>query len=76
MWSRQIDDYNQKCVQTLSIIKIWNCVVLPGKLSFNLLSPETAQINVITPRNSPRLYLRDAQEHYKLNKMLDKMMDE
>jgi len=57
----------------LSIIKIWNCVVLLGKLSFNLLSPATAPINVITPRNSPRLYIRDAQEHYKLNKNVGKL---
>jgi len=46
----------------------------PGKLSFNLLSPAMAPINVITPRNSPRLYLGDAREHYKLKKMLE--MDE
>jgi len=47
---------------------------LPGNLSFNLLSLAMAPINFITPRNSPRLYLRDAQEHYKLNKMFE--MDE
>lgn len=29
---------------------------------------------VITPRTSPRLYLGDAQEHYRLNMMLE--MDE
>ena len=47
---------------------------LPGKLSFNRLSPATVPFNVIIPRNSPSLYLEDAQEHYKLNKMLE--MDE
>ena len=45
------------------------CLLL-GKLSFDLLSPATAPINVITPRNSPRLYLGDARENYKLNKIL------
>ena len=29
-------------------------------------------INVITPINSPRFYIKDAQEHYKLNKNVGK----
>jgi len=29
-----------------------------------------------TPRNSPRLYISDARQHYKLNKKLDKLVDE
>jgi len=72
MWSRQIDDYNQKCAQTLSIIKNWNCVILLGKFIFNLFSLATMLVNVITPRNSSRLYLRDAREHYQLNKNVGK----
>jgi len=31
---------------------------------------------VITPRNSPRLYIRDAWEHYNLNKNVGEMVDE
>ena len=37
---------------------------------------EAAKGSVITPRNSPRLYLRDARENYKLNIKCWKMVDE
>jgi len=36
--------------------------------SINLQDDKPVVVLVITPRNSPRLYLGDAQEHYKLNK--------
>jgi len=75
-WSCQTDDYNRKyCVQTLSVIKALNYVVLPGKLSFDFPLPGSDAINVITPRNSPRLYIRDAREHYKLNKNVGNWMN-
>ena len=70
-WSRQIDDYNQKCVQTLSIIKA-RFVSSPREAELQSPLPGNSANYVITPRNSPRLYLRDAREHYKLNKNVGK----
>jgi len=43
------------CVQALSVIKAWSCVISQRRWASILLSPAMAPIYVITPRNSPRL---------------------
>jgi len=71
-WSLQIDDYNQRCAQTLSIIKIWNCVVLLGKLNFNFFSLAMVPIYVITQETLLGCILEMLENITNSTKMLEK----